>query len=231
MAEGHELASHGWNHTRADRQTQEAFRADVRRTRAVLEDIAGVRVSGYRAATFSIGAGNLWAFPILLEFDKGFKSAMQEWCSTCKVTENPQQASDIGTNTPGKVVSAMQQAPDTDWLVFDLAELETGVDSALAGAGITGTHIGGLSALPANYEALKNKTQTAWTSYPLPVVGYRQIDSFARKFNGDPIVSAQLPTQLATADNVNNLVFDDKGNYIGVKDYQAQFRKLWQVGS
>lgn len=65
VAEGHELASHGWDHTRADAQDPEAFRADVRRTRLVLEAIGGVAVAGYRAATFSIGTRNMWAFPIL----------------------------------------------------------------------------------------------------------------------------------------------------------------------
>lgn len=64
---GHELASHGWDHTRADSQTPEQFRDDVRRTKAVLEQTGGVRVTGYRAATFSIGARNLWAFGILRE--------------------------------------------------------------------------------------------------------------------------------------------------------------------
>nr|WP_294552463.1 XrtA system polysaccharide deacetylase [uncultured Rhodopila sp.] len=63
--EGHELASHGWDHTRADTQAPEAFRADIRRTRALLEDIGGVPVTGYRAATFSINHRNMWAFPIL----------------------------------------------------------------------------------------------------------------------------------------------------------------------
>lgn len=67
VADGHELASHGWDHTRADRQNPETFRADIRRTRALLEDTGGVRVSGYRAATFSVGARNLWAFPVLQE--------------------------------------------------------------------------------------------------------------------------------------------------------------------
>jgi polysaccharide deacetylase family protein (PEP-CTERM system associated) len=65
VADGHELASHGWDHTRVDRQDPEMFRADIRRTRAVLEDAGGVRVRGYRAATFSIGPRNMWAFPIL----------------------------------------------------------------------------------------------------------------------------------------------------------------------
>jgi polysaccharide deacetylase family protein (PEP-CTERM system associated) len=65
VEDGHELASHGWDHTRVDAQTPETFRADIRRTRALLEDTGGVKVTGYRAATFSIGARNLWAFPIL----------------------------------------------------------------------------------------------------------------------------------------------------------------------
>src|SRR5262249_48744560 len=52
VAAGHELASHGWDHTRADSQTREAFRADVTRTKALLEDIGGVPINGYRAATF-----------------------------------------------------------------------------------------------------------------------------------------------------------------------------------
>ena len=65
VGEGHELASHGWDHTRVDRQDPETFRADIRRTRALLEDAGGVKVAGYRAATFSIGPRNMWAFPIL----------------------------------------------------------------------------------------------------------------------------------------------------------------------
>ncbi len=67
VAAGHELASHGWDHTRADSQDPDSFRADIRRARALLEDTGGVRVAGYRAATFSIGAKNLWAFDVLEE--------------------------------------------------------------------------------------------------------------------------------------------------------------------
>ena len=67
VAAGHELASHGYDHTRADTQDPATFRADVRRTRRLLEDIGGVAVHGYRAATFSIGARNPWAFRVLAE--------------------------------------------------------------------------------------------------------------------------------------------------------------------
>ena len=62
---GHELASHGFGHRRADCQDEESFFADVSRARAVLEDCAGIRVNGYRAPSFSIGSANIWAFDVL----------------------------------------------------------------------------------------------------------------------------------------------------------------------
>lgn len=76
VAEGHELASHGWDHTRVDSQDPEAFRADIRRTRLLLEDLAGVAVNGYRAATFSIGARTMWAFPILRQEGYAYSSSI-----------------------------------------------------------------------------------------------------------------------------------------------------------
>jgi polysaccharide deacetylase family protein (PEP-CTERM system associated) len=76
VAEGHELASHGWDHTRADSQGRDAFRQDVQRTRGLLEDIGGVAVTGYRAATFSIGAGNLWAFGVLRDAGYRYSSSV-----------------------------------------------------------------------------------------------------------------------------------------------------------
>lgn len=65
--QGHELASHGFAHFRVDEQTPDAFRDDIRRTKLLLEDTGGTSVQGYRAATFSIGAKNMWAFEILRE--------------------------------------------------------------------------------------------------------------------------------------------------------------------
>ena len=59
--QGHEVASHGWEHIPADQQTREAFAADIRRSKQTLEDLTGRAVLGYRAASFSINATNLWA--------------------------------------------------------------------------------------------------------------------------------------------------------------------------
>ncbi len=66
-AEGHEIACHGWSHELIYRQTSEAFRAETRRAKRLLEDLAGAPVTGYRASTFSIVESSLWALDVLAE--------------------------------------------------------------------------------------------------------------------------------------------------------------------
>lgn len=57
-AAGHEIASHGYGHTLAYRQTIGEFTADVRKSLAILEDVTGAAVRGYRAPSWSIVAAN-----------------------------------------------------------------------------------------------------------------------------------------------------------------------------
>jgi len=76
VAQGHELASHGSAHLRASEQSPADFLADVRDARALLEDLGGVQVKGYRAPSFSIGHGNLWAFDTLLEAGYRYSSSV-----------------------------------------------------------------------------------------------------------------------------------------------------------
>ena len=64
-AQGHEVASHGYGHERASDMSAAAFRADIDHAKKLLEDITGEAVRGYRAPSFSIGVGNLWAFEAL----------------------------------------------------------------------------------------------------------------------------------------------------------------------
>lgn len=67
VEDGHELASHGMSHVRVTQQTPAEFRQDVEDSKRLLEDIGGVEVTGYRAASYSIGASNLWALDELHE--------------------------------------------------------------------------------------------------------------------------------------------------------------------
>lgn len=68
---GHEVACHGDRHECVYNMTPEQFRADIRRARQRLEDLAGTPVIGYRAPNFSIGPDQRWAYSILME--EGFR--------------------------------------------------------------------------------------------------------------------------------------------------------------
>ena len=76
VAGGHELASHGYGHQRASDLDELAFRNDIVRAKCLLEDIGGAPVLGYRAPSFSIGHGNLWAFDVLAEAGHRYSSSL-----------------------------------------------------------------------------------------------------------------------------------------------------------
>lgn len=61
-ARGHEVACHGYGHRRVYTQTRHEFRDDVRKSKALLEDLTGAAVLGYRAPSYSISLDSLWAF-------------------------------------------------------------------------------------------------------------------------------------------------------------------------
>ena len=76
VEQGHELASHGYGHERASDQTEDTFFADIHLAKVILEDLCGVEVKGYRAPSFSIGAGNLWAFDCLARAGYRYSSSV-----------------------------------------------------------------------------------------------------------------------------------------------------------
>ena len=76
VAAGHELASHGYGHLRASDQSRAEFDNDIRSAKALLEDIGGQAVLGYRAPSFSIGHANLWALDALHEAGYKYSSSI-----------------------------------------------------------------------------------------------------------------------------------------------------------
>lgn len=74
--EGHEVASHGYDHTRVTKMDAATFKEDVIRTKQTLEDTSGAAVTGYRAPTFSIDRSTPWALPILSETGHRYSSSV-----------------------------------------------------------------------------------------------------------------------------------------------------------
>jgi polysaccharide deacetylase family protein (PEP-CTERM system associated) len=73
---GHELASHGWDHARVFQMDRASFRIDLEMSRKTIEDTSGVKVSGYRAPSFSIDQRTPWAFSELAEQGFAYSSSV-----------------------------------------------------------------------------------------------------------------------------------------------------------
>ena len=76
VAEGHELASHGYDHRRVTELTAETFRQDLARAKGLLEDLGGVAVRGYRAPSFSIDQRTPWAAECLAATGHQYSSSV-----------------------------------------------------------------------------------------------------------------------------------------------------------
>ncbi|MGQ9647786.1 MAG: XrtA system polysaccharide deacetylase [Thermodesulfobacteriota bacterium] len=69
--QGHEIACHGYSHKPIYTRSREEFREEIRKAKAILEDVTGDDVVGYRAPSYSITNKSQWAFKVLVE--EGFK--------------------------------------------------------------------------------------------------------------------------------------------------------------
>jgi polysaccharide deacetylase family protein (PEP-CTERM system associated) len=76
IAQGHELASHGYGHQMITDLDVNAFRQDVIRAKKTLEDITSFSITGYRAPSFSIGKKTLWAHDVLAETGHVYSSSI-----------------------------------------------------------------------------------------------------------------------------------------------------------
>ena len=73
--EGHELASHGYDHTRLHFLDRESFLQDVSKSKRILEDVSGSAVIGYRAPSFSINEKTQWAYEALAKLGFVYSSS------------------------------------------------------------------------------------------------------------------------------------------------------------
>ena len=76
VREGHELASHGYDHTRVHSSTRRSSARTWSARARLLEDIGGVAVRGYRAPSYSINGRNLWALDVLQETGHAYSSSI-----------------------------------------------------------------------------------------------------------------------------------------------------------
>jgi ribose transport system substrate-binding protein len=168
------------------------------------------------------------AYPILGGFTDAFTAEVKSSCPGCSVkfvnVTIPQLAAGQLVST---VVGALRQNPSANYLVFDDGPFATGINSALAAAGLSKVKIIGEAGDPTNLAALRSGTQAAWTGYSAAYETYQDMDAMLRDAEGMPIPVAQegvQPTQLLTKANVGPTT---DWNY--PIDALQQFKALWKI--
>ncbi len=68
---GHEIACHGMAHQRLYTMSRQEFRADIKKSKQLIENAAGVEIAGYRAPSFSLTNEVWWVYEELKNL--GFK--------------------------------------------------------------------------------------------------------------------------------------------------------------
>jgi len=75
-AAGHEIASHGMSHAMLTRLSPVALAAELADSKALLEDMCGQAVAGFRAPTFSVMHGTAWALDALTRCGYAYDSSV-----------------------------------------------------------------------------------------------------------------------------------------------------------
>lgn len=76
VKDGHELASHGYDHARVFTLNKREFREDVLKTHDILSTVSGASVHGYRAPSFSIDERSAWAHDVLGDLGYRYSSSV-----------------------------------------------------------------------------------------------------------------------------------------------------------
>jgi len=200
------------------------------------EEVAGVEVFALQGTA-------------LATFNLEFANTVANLCRECSVIEAFIDETDLST-VPDLVAETMSTSLGR-WALLDSGNVSEGVaealDSALVfepiviiGRGASARDIAVLQevaasgAVPPTSDTVDGSPEQAlalqaWIGLPVPVMGWRVIDQFARVLGGDAPAVGFLPSQLLTITNVADAAFDENGNYIGIANYKELFAQLWGV--
>ena len=205
----------------------------------------GVLMADYAAVTSETGNilfVGLPTFPVLSIVQEGFEAEIAEVCPDCTVEVTEVAVTDIGTNLPGTIVSALQANPDLDMIVYAFGGMMFGVPEAINAAGLSDQAVAiSQAGGPMNFTFItEGDHQVAEIALASELFGWRAIDAAARilagegpgmaetpelaQIEGHPdILLGGSPLQILEADDID----DPSALWPGVEGFQDQFLTLW----
>jgi ribose transport system substrate-binding protein len=178
-------------------------------------------------------------YPSLVGQGQGAAAEFAKLCPTCKFATLPVSVTQLGAGqVPAAIVSYLQAHPSVNYLYLSFQDLDAGVYSALRAADLTSrVKIVGTEAEATQLHEIVSGQETMWTVLPEPYVMWVVVDWMARQSEG-VLTQAALAADdsgvafvVDTASAAQAQLASNGGNWPGPENYQAQFEKLWHVGS
>ena len=181
---------------------------------------------------------NVPDIPIIVPPQVSYQAALDQACpDTCTNVIVAATVDEIGTTLPEKVVSALQENPDTNYIVFTSGDFSLGVAAAVQAAGFDDVRLIGATPIQANVESMRSGgIDEAWAGVSNIVIGWRLVDGAVRYFNGDPIPApvaltpddtgpAAWPvTRIYTPDTA-----PESADFVEPENYAEIFGELWHL--
>jgi ribose transport system substrate-binding protein len=181
---------------------------------------------------------NVPDIPIIVPPQVSYEAALETVCpETCSNVVVAATVDEIGTTLPSKVVSTLQENPDTNYIVFTSGDFSLGVAAAVQAAGFDDVKLIGATPIQANVESMKaGGPDEAWAGVSNVVIGWRLVDGAVRYFNGDSIPSpvAFSPDDTSAAAWPVPRIYTTEtaptsSDFVEPADYAEIFSELWQL--
>lgn len=113
---GHEIGTHSYWHRKVCSLDEETFREDLRDSIRVIEDAGGVKVTSFRAPSFSIMPGSEWAMDVMLDEGLSYDASLfpvprENGGYPCSVEPHLFRSTPSGRSIPELPMSLMRIGP------------------------------------------------------------------------------------------------------------------------
>jgi ribose transport system substrate-binding protein len=162
---------------------------------------------------------------------EAFEAEMENLCPECSVRVIDIPLSTVGNTAPNRIVSDLQQNPDTNMAIFSTNEMAEGLPAAMKTAGIEGVETWGFGSTPANLQDIKEGGLTGALENDLPVDVWTYVDEAARGILGQELSPAEKTEEPPVPDvqflEQKDITFNPEHGWTGYPEYEEKFAELW----
>jgi ribose transport system substrate-binding protein len=167
--------------------------------------------------------------PITTVIKNYFQSYYKQYCPGCALAIQPTALSDLGQTFPDTVVGYLRAHPNVNYVTFASCQMDTGVHSALALAGLTKkVEFDCDGPATSDYQAIADGQTSAAVGPSQIEIGWRAVDALARIFAGTSLAPANGPPAYWILNSTTIKQYGNTSEYLPFNsNMEEQYKNLW----